>query len=89
MESRRPDVILLVGAAVMVIELKGKLFQLVQDTLRSDAFTSVPFFEPRAVRALLDSASTQADEDVRGRMFSTCLTATSASVLQERYHLQS
>ena len=25
MESRRPDVILLVGAAVMVIELKGKL----------------------------------------------------------------
>lgn len=26
MESRRPDVILLIGAAVMVIELKGKLY---------------------------------------------------------------
>src|SRR4051812_40808314 len=26
MESRRPDVILLVGAGVMVIELKGKVF---------------------------------------------------------------
>ena len=74
---------------VAPFELKGKLFQLVQDTLRSDAFTSVPFFDPLAVRALLDSASTQADADVRGRMFSTCLTATSASVLQERYHLQS
>ena len=73
---------------VAPFELKGKLSQLVQDTLRSDALTSLPFFEPRAVRALLDSTSTETDEDVRGRMFGICLMATSACILQERYRPQ-
>ena len=70
---------------VAPFELKGKLFELVQDILRSGALTSLPFFEPRAVRALLDSTSAETDEDERGRMFGTCLTATSACILQERY----
>jgi asparagine synthase (glutamine-hydrolysing) len=73
---------------VAPFELKGKLSQLVHDTLRSDALTSVPFFDPHAVRALLDSTSTEPDEDVRGRMFGICLMATSACILQERYRPQ-
>jgi asparagine synthase (glutamine-hydrolysing) len=70
---------------VAPFELKGKLLDLVQDTLRGDVLTSLPFFDAGAVRDLLDRARTTADEDERGRMFSQCLMVTSACVLQERY----
>jgi hypothetical protein len=38
MESRRPDVILLVGAGVMVIELKGKLYPTQADLDQASAY---------------------------------------------------
>src|SRR6187549_1954828 len=38
MESRRPDVILLVGAGVMVIELKGKLYPTQADLDQAAAY---------------------------------------------------
>jgi asparagine synthase (glutamine-hydrolysing) len=66
-------------------ELKGKLAQLVQDTVRGPTLQHMPFFDRKAVIARLDSVSAESDADERGRIFGTMLQITSACILQQRY----
>jgi len=67
--------------------LKGRLQQLVQDTLRGPALAAVPFFNPRALVQLLDSAPAIQDEETRDRLYGMFLTILSVCVLQSRYQL--
>ena len=69
------------------IVFKGGLFELVQDTLRGQALARVPFFDRRAVLALLDSVPTIQDQATRDRLFPLLLFVTSTCVLHERYRL--
>ena len=63
-----------------------KLHALVQDTLRSDALASLPFFDRGKVVALLDRLLTQ-DEATRVAYDQVLMRLTSACILQERYRL--
>lgn len=69
------------------LELKSGLETLVQDTLRSRASEGVPFFDERAVRALLDALPADADPASRARASPMLLTMTSACILHERFRL--
>jgi asparagine synthase (glutamine-hydrolysing) len=69
------------------IELKGGLQELVHDTLRGRALASAPFFDQRAIVALLDSLPNLQDQAARDRVFPMLLLLTSTCVLHERYHL--
>lgn len=62
---------------------RSPLDRMIQDTLRSADATAVPFFEPHALRSLLDEpySSTKATTDP------LLLMAASLSVLQQRYKL--
>lgn len=67
-------------------QLDGALYELTQDTLRSSALTSVPFYDRQAVVQLLDRLPQMSDRDRAGfdpvlmKILSTC-------VLQERFGL--
>ena len=67
----------------------GPRRQLVQDTLRGPALAAVPFFNPRALVQLLDSAPAIQDEETRDRLYGMFLTILSVCVLQSRYQLAS
>jgi asparagine synthase (glutamine-hydrolysing) len=69
------------------IEIKGGLYELVQDTLRGRTLASVPFFDPRAVADLLDGLPRIDDQATRDRVFPLLLLMTSACILHERYRL--
>lgn len=68
-------------------EMKGKLFELVQDTLRTGVLASIPFFDRKRVLELLDGVQTESDAEARHRSFAALLMITSACVLHERYQL--
>jgi asparagine synthase (glutamine-hydrolysing) len=69
------------------IELKGGLYELVQDTLRGRTLASTPFFNQKAVLSLLDSLPGIEDQAMRDRLFPVLLLLTSVCVLHERYRL--
>jgi asparagine synthase (glutamine-hydrolysing) len=69
------------------LELKGGLFELVQDTLRGAPCASVPFFEQKAVVALLDGLPAADDVAARNLVFPLMLSLTSVCILHERYRL--
>jgi asparagine synthase (glutamine-hydrolysing) len=68
------------------LEPGGKLNQLMQDTLRGPVLESLPFFEPKAVIALLDKMSEFDDRKLSGASY-LLTTILSACVLHERYRL--
>ena len=69
------------------IELKGGLFELVQDTLRGRALASIPFFEQRRVVDVLDRVSTSDDHQTKDLLFPGLVLITTACILQERHGL--
>jgi len=58
-----------------------------QDTLRSAATASVPFFDHAAIIRMLDDIPHIQDPILRGKISAGCLTVLSVCVLHERYHL--
>ena len=68
--------------------LGGRFLQLLQDTLRTPSFASVPFFDAKAMTTLLDRLP-QLSEDEEGRFRASwsLLIGLSAHVLQTRYGL--
>jgi asparagine synthase (glutamine-hydrolysing) len=69
-------------------ELKGKLYQLLQDTLRSDLLASVPFFDQAATVELLDDVSRWSTRRHAAGVLSIFTIMLSACVLQRRYALR-
>jgi asparagine synthase (glutamine-hydrolysing) len=69
------------------LELKGGLFELVQDTLRGSACASIPFFDQHAVVDLLDAVPEVEDAATRSLLFPLILTLTSMCILHEHYRL--
>ena len=67
--------------------LTGRFAELVQDTLRSPSFASVPFFDAKAIGALLDRQPELQEPEERFRAGWGLLTALSAHTLQTRYGL--
>jgi asparagine synthase (glutamine-hydrolysing) len=67
--------------------LTGRFNQLLQDTLRSPSFASVPFFDFKAIGALLDRLPQLKEPEERFRASWGLLTALSAHTLQTRYGL--
>ncbi len=65
---------------------QGKLYALVQDTLRGRALASVPFLEQRKVTDYLDRLS-NFDEGGRVAGDPVLMALTSACILQERFNL--
>lgn len=66
------------------LNLKGRLFELMADTLRSPILEAQPFYDPTPVRALLDAIPTL-DERKRGGASYLLTNVLSTCVLQERY----
>src|SRR5262249_25400879 len=69
------------------IELRGKLYEVVQDTLRGAVMDAQPFFDREAIAALLDSVPGLQDQATRDRVFPLLLLVTSVCVLHQRYRL--
>jgi asparagine synthase (glutamine-hydrolysing) len=67
--------------------LTGRFNQLLQDTLRSASFASVPFFDSKAIGAVLERLPELTEPEDRFRASSGLLTALSAHTLQTRYGL--
>lgn len=72
---------------VAPIELKGGLYELVQDTLRGRVLATAPFFDSSAVAKLLDGLPSMEDQATRDRVFPLLLLMTSTCILHERYRL--
>ena len=68
-------------------ELKTRLRELCQDTLRGPALGELPFFDRAAVLRFIESEPSTKEPAVRGPYFATWLVLTSLCVLQERYRL--
>lgn len=64
----------------------GKLHQLIQDRLRSDAFSSVPFYDQKKVIALLDSVPSMTQADKTAIDFNL-IQILGACFMQERFNL--
>jgi asparagine synthase (glutamine-hydrolysing) len=69
------------------LELKGGLFELVQDTLRGATCASVPFLDQNAVVDLLDALPTVEDATMKNLLFPLVTTLTSLCILHEHYRL--
>jgi len=67
--------------------LGGRFLQLMQDTLRNPSFASVPFFDSKAITALLDRLPQPTEDEERFRSSWALLTALSACTLHTRYGL--
>ena len=67
--------------------LSGRFLQLLQDSLRSGSFASVPFFEQKEVIARLDRYPEVTEIEERFRTCGALLMALSAHTLQTRYGL--
>jgi asparagine synthase (glutamine-hydrolysing) len=67
-------------------ELKGRLRELAEDTLRGPVLDSVPFFDHKAVLRFLDDEPNVPIEE-RGVYYPTWITMLSICVLHERYGL--
>jgi asparagine synthase (glutamine-hydrolysing) len=65
-----------------------KLSTLVQDTLRGPVMASLPFFDQKKIRCLLDRLPDM-DESSRVAIDPTLMVLVSACVLQEGFHLES
>src|SRR5207344_2239733 len=65
---------------------KEKLYGFVQDTLRGTALKELPFFDQRAVVALLDRLASM-DESAQVAYDQVLMTLVSACVLQARFRL--
>jgi len=65
---------------------QGKLYALVQDTLRGSHLASIPFFDQKKIIAMLDRID-EMDDAGRIANDTTLMFATSACVLQERFRL--
>ncbi|MCC5670414.1 asparagine synthase (glutamine-hydrolyzing) [Nostoc sp. CHAB 5784] len=63
-----------------------RLYQLLQDTLRSSVMTSLPFFDQAAVIALLDKLP-EMDKSIRTAVDFVLMEILSACILQERFCL--
>jgi asparagine synthase (glutamine-hydrolysing) len=63
-----------------------KLSALVQDTLRGPVMASLPFFDQKKIRCLLDTLPDM-DEGSRVAIDPTLMVLVSACVLQEGFHL--
>ncbi len=70
------------------LQMDGRLFELMQDTLRGPALKNQPFYDPQAVLGLLDRMK---DLDDRKRSGASYLLTNvmSTCILHERYALQS
>ncbi len=68
------------------LRVGNKLYELCQDTLRGPGLAQLPFFDPRAVAALLDRLPLL-DDGERTTLDPLILALTSLCVLQERYRL--
>ena len=64
----------------------NRLYEMCQDTLRGPGMRDSPFFDPGAVRTLLDSLP-RMEESERGTLDPLIMALTSLCVLQERYGL--
>jgi asparagine synthase (glutamine-hydrolysing) len=65
--------------------IRGRARELVQDTLRSDAFRTLSFFDPNAVNhSLAETLRSEADEPTPDLQAAVCMT-----ILQEHYHVAS
>jgi asparagine synthase (glutamine-hydrolysing) len=67
-------------------ELKSRMRQMVEDTLRGPVLGWLPFFDRKAVLAMLDNVPAGGPE-VRGPHFGTLMVLTSICVLHERYKM--
>ena len=67
--------------------LGGRFLQVLQDTLRTPSFASVPFFDAKAVATLLDRLPQISEAEERFFTSWTLLYALSAHVLHTRYAL--
>ena len=68
------------------LRVGNKLYELCQDILRGPGLAQLPFFDPRAVAALLDRLPLLDDRE-RTTLDPLILALTSLCVLQERYRL--
>jgi asparagine synthase (glutamine-hydrolysing) len=69
-----------------ILNRKGKLSVLVEDTLRGPALASIPFFDQKKVIGLLDSIDGM-DEGARVANDQVLMLLLSACVLQQGFHL--
>ena len=69
------------------IQFKGGLHDLVQEKLRSSAFGEVPFFDQKAVVALLDRLGRTDGQAWHDRLFPVLMLLTSTCVLHEHYRM--
>jgi asparagine synthase (glutamine-hydrolysing) len=68
------------------LDPKGKLNQLLQDTLRGPRLAALPFYDPRRVVALLDEVPTM-DAASQAAIDNVLTGILSACLLQERFNL--
>jgi asparagine synthase (glutamine-hydrolysing) len=69
------------------LELRGRMRELIFDTLRPSRVARLPFFDPAAVARFLQHEPAAADVDERTGYFATLIILTSVCVLHERYGL--
>jgi asparagine synthase (glutamine-hydrolysing) len=68
------------------LNLAGPLYQLTQDTIRSKAFTSVPYYDQASAIHLLDHLPDMEDSQ-RAAVDSTLMKMVSTCILQEKFGL--
>jgi asparagine synthase (glutamine-hydrolysing) len=68
-------------------ELKSRMKELVEDTLRGPVLASLPFFERAAVLRLLESEPHGAGPELRGPWFAALMNLTSICLLHERHRM--
>jgi asparagine synthase (glutamine-hydrolysing) len=68
-------------------QLKGRILELMRDTLSSRILEEQPFFDPQAVRAKLESVDAVEGRAQRDQAFMVLTAPMCACILQERYGL--